>query len=252
MKQHFGKPVVPQRLTIAGFPVEDATREQALERLLAEHARGEPVLWSFVNHNCAVTMQERRDELLATRPLLHNDGVAIGLAAKLIHGRGFSANLNGTDLMPWILHQVPAGWRVAFLGARPGRAQAAAERLTAGSGVQVVLVADGYDGMADIPALLDRLRQARPDLVLIGLGDPRQSCWFLEHRHRLPPAVYAGIGALFDFYSGSVPRAPRLMRRLSLEWLYRLVREPGRMWRRYTVDGLRFALLCWRQRRLAG
>jgi beta-1,4-glucosyltransferase len=113
------------------------------------------------------------------------------------------------------------------------------------------MVSDGYEGMADVPALLDRLNQARPDLVLLGLGDPRQGCWFLEHRHRLPPAVYAGVGALFDFHSGSVPRAPRVFRVMGLEWFYRLAREPGRMWRRYSLDGMRFAWLCWRERRTA-
>jgi beta-1,4-glucosyltransferase len=98
--------------------------------------------------------------------------------------------------------------------------------------------------------LLERLHQARPDLVLLGLGDPRQTRWFLDHREHLPPAVYAGIGALFDFHSGSVPRAPRALRLLRLEWLYRLAREPGRMWRRYTIDGLAFAWWCWKERRI--
>ena len=82
-------------------------------------------------------------------------------------------------------------------------------------------------------ASLDRIREAKPDFVWVGLGAPKQEIWMARHWQELKPAVLLGVGAAFDFHAGTVQRAPRWAQRLGLEWLHRLLQEPGRLWKRY-------------------
>lgn len=84
-------------------------------------------------------------------------------------------------------------------------------------------------------AMVDRINAANPDIVWVGLGCPKQDYWMARHRDRLTAPVLIGVGAAFDFHSGRQRQAPRWMQRHSLEWLYRLIREPRRLWRRYLV-----------------
>jgi N-acetylglucosaminyldiphosphoundecaprenol N-acetyl-beta-D-mannosaminyltransferase len=88
-----------------------------------------------------------------------------------------------------------------------------------------------------------RVRAAKADLVLVGLGAPKQELWIDQVRSALEPAVLLGVGASLDFLAGTIPRAPRWMSRSGLEWLYRLGREPGRLWRRYLVRDPKFLLV---------
>ena len=109
---------------------------------------------------------------------------------------------------------------------------------------------------AEAAAAADRIRAAHPDLVLVALGCPKQELWIHHHAARLGPAVALGIGASLDFVAGVVRRAPRWVSRLGLEWFYRLVHEPRRLWRRYLVRDPKFLGIVWRQlrarRRLQG
>ena len=95
----------------------------------------------------------------------------------------------------------------------------------------------------DEAAVLSRIRHARPDLVLVGLGAPKQEFWIERARPSLGPAVAVAIGAGLDFVAGNLRRAPRWMCATGLEWLYRLAQEPRRLWRRYLVRDPRFLLV---------
>ena len=88
---------------------------------------------------------------------------------------------------------------------------------------------------ADDDAWVNAVRDARTDLVFVGFGQPRQEQWILEHRDRLPGVVMIGVGAAFDFHAGRVRQAPGWMQRAGLEWLFRLLMEPRRLWRRYVL-----------------
>lgn len=91
--------------------------------------------------------------------------------------------------------------------------------------------------------MVARINASGADYVWVGLGTPKQDFWLAENRAELQPAVLFAVGAAFDFLSGAKPRAPRLMQRTGTEWLFRLVTEPGRLWRRYLVGNARFARL---------
>jgi N-acetylglucosaminyldiphosphoundecaprenol N-acetyl-beta-D-mannosaminyltransferase len=91
--------------------------------------------------------------------------------------------------------------------------------------------------------LVEQLNSAKPNIVWIGLGCPKQELWMAQHAARVPGAIMIGVGAAFDFLSGRIPRAPRWMQNSGLEWLHRLLTEPRRLWKRYLVFAPMFAVL---------
>jgi N-acetylglucosaminyldiphosphoundecaprenol N-acetyl-beta-D-mannosaminyltransferase len=149
--------------------------------------------------------------------------------------------VSGSDLTrPLIARAAAKGWRVYFLGAAPGVGLRARDLLVAElPGLQVVGVDAPPLGFEKDPRILDgvlaRVREARPHLVFMALGCPKQELLMHACRERLTPAVTLGIGATLDFIAGTVRRAPRWMSRAGLEWLYRLGQDPKRMAMRYLV-----------------
>lgn len=94
---------------------------------------------------------------------------------------------------------------------------------------------------------LARIRSAEPDVVWVGLGAPKQEFWMSEHWQQLKPAILLGVGAAFDFHADVVQRAPRWMQKAGLEWLHRLMQEPGRLWKRYLYTNSLFVLQVLKQ-----
>jgi N-acetylglucosaminyldiphosphoundecaprenol N-acetyl-beta-D-mannosaminyltransferase len=124
------------------------------------------------------------------------------------------------------------GWRVYLLGAGPGVAERAAQRLLVrDAGLQIVGTYAGSPREAEWPVIQARLAAAKPDILFVAYGHPRQELWIDAHRHELPAKVALGIGGALDFVTGMAVRAPLWVQRLGLEWLHRLIRQPWR-WRR--------------------
>ncbi len=98
----------------------------------------------------------------------------------------------------------------------------------------------GHWDKAENQKMFDLIKSSGANLVWVGLGCPKQEHWIAKHKHQLPPAVYFGIGAAFAFHSGEVPQAPRMMQQIGMEWLYRLLKEPKRLFKRYLVNNTRF------------
>jgi N-acetylglucosaminyldiphosphoundecaprenol N-acetyl-beta-D-mannosaminyltransferase len=98
----------------------------------------------------------------------------------------------------------------------------------------------GYFSVEETGAVVERINASGADILLVALGAPRQERFIADHRAALTPSVAMGVGGLFDFYSGRIPRAPLLLRRVRLEWTWRLAMEPRRMWRRYLIGNFAF------------
>jgi N-acetylglucosaminyldiphosphoundecaprenol N-acetyl-beta-D-mannosaminyltransferase len=162
------------------------------------------------------------------------DGVGVLWAAHLL-GAPLRERVTGSDGIYAICERAAhEGWRVFLLGAVPGVAERAAARLTARyGGLQVVGCYAGSPAEAEWPAIHAQLVAARPHILLVAYGHPRQDLWIDQHRHALPATVAMGIGGALDFVAGVAQRAPLWMRRIGLEWLHRLVHQPWR-WRRMT------------------
>ena len=232
---------------IGGFPVRRTTASTLAAFVLADLPRRESLALFFANTNFVVRCGALRSAMRDPRVLIVNDGIGLTIAARLFHRSGFVENLNGTDFTPFLFGQASAPLRVYLVGGRaPVLARAVAharERL----GQDVVGSIDGY-GDLDDAAVIDAIRDARPDVVLVALGNPLQEDWILRHRGAIGAGVLIGVGALFDFWAGDKPRAPRLVRQLHLEWLFRLALEPRRLVRRYTIDIVGFLWVCYRRR----
>jgi exopolysaccharide biosynthesis WecB/TagA/CpsF family protein len=192
---------------------------------------------SWVNAHTLTVAQKDSDlaiSLLRSTILLR-DGVGISVLFRLL-GRDAGINLNGTDWIPRIL-RLHAGKQVALLGSREpylSKAAEAAEKL----GCRVALRMDGFQE----PEVYTRQLVANDvDVVVLGMGVPKQHevAHFLANKLVRPVLILNG-GAILDFMADRFPRAPKLWRRLRLEWLFRLTQEPRRLWRRYTVGGVLF------------
>jgi len=164
------------------------------------------------------------------------DGIGMKIAGSLL-GRPVRQNLNGTDLFPRLCAALAASGRSLYLlGARPGVAESVAQWAVAHHPrLRIAGTSSGYFSPHEEPALLQQIRAAGADVLLVALGAPRQELWLARNLEASGATVGMGVGGLFDFYSGRIPRAPLWLREIGGEWIYRLLQEPGRMWRRYLV-----------------
>lgn len=179
--------------------------------------------------------------ILERAALVLRDGVGVEIGARL-RGRPLAYNFVGTDFVPALLASLgrERPLRVFLYGGAPGVAGVAARVLTTRTPeLRIVGVEHGY-GNPDAAAA--RIAAARADVVVVALGNPLQERWIATHPEALRGAVAIGVGALLDYLSGRVPRAPRWVRTMRAEWLYRLAVEPRRLWRRYLVGNARFLL----------
>lgn len=231
--------------SILGIPVLAVRWDDAvalLTRLIAERRFTKVTFLNAHNANVAFAdpdFAEALDDFLVLP-----DGVGVDLAAKLIYGASFPDNLNGTDFIPAFLQASARPLTVGLLGASRVNAEAALTRLAAlAAQHRFVVIHDGYFSAAQEPAIVERIAKLRPDVLLVAMGVPRQELWIARHIDARHCTLPIAVGALLDFLSGAIPRAPLWMRRLKLEWLFRLWIEPGRLWRRYVVGN---PLFLWR------
>lgn len=213
-------------------------------------ARRRSVYLAFAN---AHTLNQARRQPAYQNTLRHflvvNDGVGMDIASRWRYGHTFPENLNGTDFVPRWLRESRQRLRVFLLGARPEVVEAAHARCRElFPHHDWVGRAHGYFRPEDEAALCERIRRAAPDVLLVAMGNPLQEHWIARCAPAAGAPVAIGVGALFDFWSGTAKRAPDWVRAMKLEWLYRLWREPRRMWRRYLLGNMLFLRAAWGDR----
>lgn len=232
-------------LTVLGVKVAKLTRAEALAELLRLHddREGPPASVAFVNaHTLNLASRDEGFRALLNRTrLILNDGAGLNLAARL-QGQRFPENLNGTDLTPRLLERcAQRGLAVFFLGAKPGVAALAAAKLTVKiPGLSVVGTQDGYFAPEALPRVLESIASSGASVLVVAMGNPLQERWLDEHLGASGCRLGVAVGAFFDFAAGQVERAPAWLQSAGLEWVYRLGREPGRMWRRYVLGNPAF------------
>ncbi|UES36784.1 WecB/TagA/CpsF family glycosyltransferase [Roseibium aggregatum] len=200
-------------------------------------------------HTLLSAMDDPRYAATLQKMTLLNDGIGISLASKLLREEPFPENLNGTDLIPRILANIGIPLRIYLLGAKEEQVRLAKEHIeTAYPKHQVVGYRDGYFASDELDSLCQGINEAKPDLLLVAMGNPRQETFIVENRSALAVPVAIGVGALFDFMSGAVVRAPKIVQAAGLEWLFRLLQEPRRLFRRYVIGIPRFLFALMRIR----
>jgi len=159
-------------------------------------------------------------------------------------GRRIQEKVSGSDIVPTFCshHAANPDIRIFLLGAGPGIAQRALERINARVGREIVVGAHGpsmnfVNDPTEIADVLAMIESSRANVLIVGLGAPKQEIWIDRYRAAMPNVrIFMGVGATIDYEADAVVRAPRWMTRNGLEWLYRITTEPRRYWRRYLRD----------------
>lgn len=185
--------------------------------------------------------------VLRNADLVVPDGMPLVWCGRL-RGHSLHRRVYGPELMLTFCHEtIPRGYRHFLYGGDPGVAErlaASLERTCPG-----MIIAGTYSppfcslSPAEDAHIVEIIRRAAPDVLWVGLSTPKQEKWMYEHRDRLGVPVLVGVGAAFDILSAKKKQAPRWMRENGLEWLFRLLREPRRLWKRYLVYGSEFLFL---------
>ena len=243
-----GKQQSPERVWLGPVPADAVDLPGALERIaqLVEARAGGSVYTPNVDHLVNAQDDPAFRAAYAAADLALVDGTPVLWLCRLL-GMRLRERVSGADLVRPLMHLAASlGYRVYLLGSAPGVAQRAAAILAdEAPGLQVVATSSPHIDMSRPPeereALRRELCRAQPDLVLVALGAPKAEKFSHECRqHMQPPApVFVCVGAGLDFVAGVVRRSPVWMSRAGLEWLYRLLQEPRRLWRRYLVRGPR-------------
>lgn len=249
-----GQPLAqPDAVSIFGIRMDNMTMPEALSWVMAASTPGQaPKQLAFVNADC-LNIAWRDPVYSATLRACDRvfaDGIGLRIGGRML-GFELRDNVNGTDMFPLLCEAAAGSGRSLYLlGARPGIAAAAAEAMRARfPGLIIAGTRDGYFTADEEAAVIDAINRSGAGILLVAFGAPRQEQWVARHRSRLAPPVAMGVGGLFDFYSGRIRRAPPWMREIGAEWVYRLLQEPGRMWRRYIIGNPVFLYRVWLQRR---
>ncbi|MDK2785305.1 MAG: N-acetylglucosaminyldiphosphoundecaprenol N-acetyl-beta-D-mannosaminyltransferase [Bacillota bacterium] len=225
-----------ERVWILGVPLAPLTAEEALatvaEWLRAERGRTRLIFTPNAEIIARAQVDPELRAALAGADLTVPDGIGVVWASRFL-GTPVPERVPGIELLEAVLGLAARqGYRVFFLGGRPGVAEEAAARLSARwPGLQVTGTHHGYFGPDEEEKVLENIRAAAPDILVVALGAPKQELWLTRHKEELTVRVALGVGGSLDVLAGRVKRAPQLFRRLGLEWLYRILRQPER-WRR--------------------
>jgi len=242
-----GMEVLPA-VSILGVRVHQVGMQDALlaiERWVAERT---PRMVITADANALVLAQEDKEfrALLMDADLVTPDGAGLLWAARRL-GQPFPERVPGVGLVAQLTRlSHERGYRLYFVGAAPGVAERAAHALLQRfPNAQIVGIMHGYFTPESESSVLTHICEARPDVLLVGMGMPRQEKWIARHKQRLGVPVSVGVGGSFDVYAGVVRRAPCWMQRYGLEWLWRLLQDPRKIAKVRNLP--RFVWLVWRE-----
>lgn len=235
------------RLRVLGVPVDTLDMDGTLAWIEERIASGESGTHLCVNAANVVRANDDPEyrELLDQTTVVGADGQPMVWASKML-GKAVPERVAGIDLMERALERAgQAGWRVYLLGASEQVVRRLATQLRA-AGVEIVGVRDGYFEAEDEEVLIDDIRRSAADVLFVGMPTPVKERFIVEQVGKAGVPVCIGVGGSFDVLAGDLRRAPALLQRLGLEWLFRLLQEPRRLFVRYAVTNTRFCALVLR------
>jgi N-acetylglucosaminyldiphosphoundecaprenol N-acetyl-beta-D-mannosaminyltransferase len=249
----------PRTIRLFGLDIDDLTQNGLVDRV-GEAIRERGSCWVVTVNVNLVCRAERDPEfraLIQRANVLTADGMPIVWMSRL-RGRPLQARVTGSDLLPLLaVRAAEQRWRLFLCGGAPGIAERVAERLAEiAPGVQVVGTASpefASEAFVTEPsvnqALLQAIRAAEPDVLIVAFGSPKQERWIRHHfdtgARAVPVAI--GVGGSLDFLAGAQRRAPPWMRRSGLEWIHRALTQPARLGPRYARDAFTFARVAGRE-----
>lgn len=222
------------RTRVLDVPFDVVTMNQAVERVqgFLKEEKGHIVC----TPNPEIVMDAQTDSalkhILERADLVIPDGIGVVWASKYSEIR-LEERVAGFDLLQ-NLFQMLAQTETSFyfFGGAPGVANTAARMMSKKyEGLSIVGVHNGYFDEKEEKVIIEDIKKKKPSILLVGLGAPKQEKWIFEHLEELGVRVAIGVGGSFDGMAGTVKRAPKIFRKLGLEWFYRLIKQPTR-WKR--------------------
>ncbi|BCJ87840.1 WecB/TagA/CpsF family glycosyltransferase [Effusibacillus dendaii] len=223
-------------VNILGVPFSSLSFDETIALIRDWMGGSEPR--QIVTANPEIVMLARRDpdflKLLQQADLVTPDGIGIVYAAKILEKASVD-RVTGIDILPFLFETAnQSKWPVYLLGASPESNRRAIENLSRLYPNALFKGRDGFFSDQEIPSILEEIRSFTPRLLLVGLGLGKQEKFIARYLKQLHVPVSIGVGGCIDIYAGTVRRAPLVWRKLQLEWLYRLLKQPSR-WRRQLV-----------------
>ena len=220
------------RTDVLGVGFDNVTKAEAVERALAliDAREGRYVVTPYPEIVMLAKENPALKEALAGADIVLPDGAGIVKGAAIL-GRPMKEKVPGIDFACGVMARLAErGGSVYLFGAKPGVAEAAAETLrTKFPGLVISGTSNGY--FSDDGPIIEKIKDAAPDFLLVCLGAPKQELWMAKMSGKLPVGLMVGLGGSLDVFAGTVKRAPEAWQKLDLEWLYRLLKEPRRIGR---------------------
>ncbi|MCB0956493.1 MAG: WecB/TagA/CpsF family glycosyltransferase [Ilumatobacteraceae bacterium] len=242
-----------KRVELFGVDVDALTMDETVQRIMELVEAGTPVQHVVLNASKVVMManDERLRAVIAACPVVNADGQSVVTASRILR-RPLPERVAGIDLFVELVKRSAADGRsVYFLGARDEVLDEMVRRFREQyPALNIAGWRNGY--WEDDDAVVAQVREAHPDLVFLAIPSPRKEFWLAEHMPAMGVPFAMGVGGSFDVVAGKVKRAPVWVQRIGCEWVYRLVQEPRRMWKRYLVGNTKFIILTakeWRRNR---
>jgi len=243
MSYHVTEPQQCDRIELMGCSIDNLTMEETLARVDAFIASGRPHQHVVVNVDKLVKAQTDAElrRIINECSLINADGMPVVWASRLL-GKPLKERVTGVDLYEALMERsARKGWRVYLLGAREEvvlRVKTLYEAKY--PGLTIAGYRNGYWSSEEEPAVASQIRAARADILFVAISSPKKEQFLDRYQAEMNVPFTMGVGGTFDVAAGKVRRAPRWMRASGLEWFFRFLQEPRRLFRRYFIDDLVF------------
>ena len=231
-------------INFMGIRLMNYTMSEAIDSIVDKANRRSSTAVAFINADCVNKFNNLKYyKSLKYMDYIFADGIGIKIAS-MIFGNSVRDNVNGTDMFPFLLERCEqCDLSVYFYGADEKTVNKLVMNLSEQyKELDIVGHHSGYTEKNDEAKLIKTIQEKKPQIIFVAKGAPLQEEWMSQNRDHFPDSVMIGVGGLFDFYSGRIKRAPKILRLVKLEWLYRLYCEPTRLWRRYILGNPIFLL----------
>ncbi len=239
-----------ERIEIMNVLIDNVNMNEAIEKIdsFVKSFKYNMVVTPNVDHIVKLQKDEEFKRVYDNSDLVLVDGQILVWSSKLLR-KGLKEKVSGSDLLPNLCeHSVDKGYKVFFLGGMPGVADKAAKVLKEKQpNLKIVGTYSPPFGFENDEKENDKINnmllKLKPDILFVGLGAPKQEKWIFNNKDKYKVPVSLGIGASFDFVAGTIKRAPKWMQQCGLEWFFRFLKEPKRLFRRYFIDDSVFILM---------
>ncbi len=240
-----------KRIELFNIPVDSLTMSQTLEKITDSIDNGRELHHVVVNAAKMVNAQKDRAlrDSIVHCDIINADGQAVVWASRLLR-QPLPERVAGIDLMQELVKMAAQKkYRIFFLGAKEEVVRKVVNKYTEEYGPEIIAgYRNGYFTKDEEPEVAEQISRAQPHILFVAITSPKKEIFLNTYKTQIRTPFIMGVGGSFDVVSGLVKRAPRWMQRSGLEWFYRVLQEPRRMWKRYLVTNTRFTSMVFRAR----